>query len=152
MKLYLAKVGKPKTQEVRSLVETYSERMRTLAPFELLELKESDAETWEAIKRKLPNAEKAGSYLVVLDDKGKEWTSPDLAKQFKKWSEDPAIKQVTFLIGGPYGLPDEIRKAANLKWSLSKGTLPGDLAWLVTTEQIYRAHTILKGTGYHHGD
>lgn len=152
MKLTVAKVSKPKTQEVRSLVETYLERMKPLAPVESLELKEQDVETLQALTRRLPIVEKAGTHLVVLEEKGKEWSSMDLASQFKKWSDDPGIKQLVFLIGGPYGLPTEIRDAAKVKWSLSKGTLPGDLAWLVTVEQIYRAYSILKGTGYHHGD
>ena len=141
MKLVLVKIGKPRTSEVRALVDMYLERMQTLAPITSVELRDGD---------KIPGIEKSGTHLVVLDERGKQWTSPDFAKLITKWTDDPAIKQVIFVIGGPYGVPEELRKSAQTLWALSAGVLPSDLAWLVTAEQIYRAYTILKGTSYHH--
>ena len=145
MKIELIKIGKPTTQESKSLVEMYLTRTRVLNPIEGIEFKDL-----EALKSRNKALFSAGQWVVALDERGKEWTSPEMSQQFKKWLDDPAIKSVVFIIGGPYGLDDEIRKRANVVWSLSKGTLPSDLAWVMASEQIYRAFTILKGMPYHH--
>ena len=145
MKIDLIKIGKPTTQESRSLVEMYLTRTKILNPIEGSEYKDL-----ENLKSKSKALFTPGQWIVALDERGKEWTSPDLAQQFKKWLENPAIKSVAFIIGGPYGLDDELRSKANVVWSLSKGTLPSDLAWVIASEQIYRAFTILKGMPYHH--
>jgi 23S rRNA (pseudouridine1915-N3)-methyltransferase len=145
MKIELIKIGKPTTQESRALVDTYLIRTRVLNPIEGLEYKDI-----EMLKSKARNLFSPGQWVVALDERGKEWSSPELSHQFKKWLENPAIKSVVFLIGGPYGLDDELRGKANVVWSLSKGTLPSDLAWVIAAEQIYRAFTILKGMPYHH--
>lgn len=91
-----------------------------------------------------------GTYLVALDERGKEFASPDLAKSLTKWMDDPGIKRLIFLIGDPYGISKPVIEKANLLWAVSKGTLPSDLAWVVATEQIYRAFTLIKGIPYHH--
>lgn len=145
MKIELIKIGKPTTSESKSLVEMYLTRTKVLNPIEGTEFKDL-----EALKSRNKALFSAGQWVVALDERGKEWTSPELSQQFKKWLDDPAIKSVVFVIGGPYGLDDEIRKRANVVWSLSKGTLPSDLAWVMASEQIYRAFTILKGMPYHH--
>jgi len=145
MKIELIKIGKPTTQESRVLVDMYLTRTKVLNPIEKIEFKDL-----EALKSRNKTLFSAGQWVVVLDERGKEWTSPELSQQFKKWLENPAIKSVSFVIGGPYGLDEEIRKRANTVWSLSKGTLPSDLAWVMASEQIYRAFTILKGMPYHH--
>lgn len=145
MKIELIKVGKPTTQESKALVEMYLTRTKVLNPIEGLEFKDL-----ESLKARTKTLFSPGQWVVALDERGKEWTSPELSQQFKKWLDDPAIKSVVFVIGGPYGLDDEIRKRANVVWSLSKGTLPSDLAWVMASEQIYRAFTILKGMPYHH--
>lgn len=145
MKIELIKIGKPTTQESRVLVDMYLTRTKVLNPIERIEFKDL-----EALKSRNKTLFSAGQWVVVLDERGKEWTSPELSQQFKKWLENPAIKSVSFVIGGPYGLDEEIRKRANTVWSLSKGTLPSDSAWVMASEQIYRAFTILKGMPYHH--
>lgn len=145
MKIEFIKIGKPTTQESKSLVDMYLTRTKVLNPIEGIEFKDL-----ESLKGRSKNLFSPGQWVVALDERGKEWTSPELAQQFKKWLDDPGIKSVSFVIGGPYGLDDEIRKRANVVWSLSKGTLPSDLAWVMASEQIYRAFTILKGMPYHH--
>lgn len=145
MKIELIKIGKPTTQESKTLVDMYLTRTKVLNPIEGTEFKDL-----EALKSRNKALFSAGQWVVALDERGKEWTSPEVSQQFKKWLDDPAIKSVVFVIGGPYGLDDEIRKRANVVWSLSKGTLPSDLAWVMASEQIYRAFTILKGMPYHH--
>ena len=60
------------------------------------------------------------------------------------------MAKMTFVIGGPYGLTDEVRQQADLVLSLAKGVFPSDLAWVMLWEQLYRASTIIRRTPYHH--
>lgn len=145
MKIDLIKIGKPTTNESKTLVEMYLKRTKILNPIEGLEYKDLESLTGRNKSIFLP-----GQWVVALDERGKEWSSPEFSENIKKWLDNPAIKSVVFIIGGPYGLDDEIRNKANIIWSLSKGTLPSDLAWVMASEQIYRAFTILKGMPYHH--
>lgn len=145
MKIEVIKIGKPTTQESKTLVDMYLTRTKILNPIEGIEFKDL-----EVLKSRNKTLFSVGQWVVALDERGREWTSPELSQQFKKWLDDPAIKSVVFIIGGPYGLDDELRKKAHMVWSLSKGTLPSDLAWVIAAEQIYRAFTILKGMPYHH--
>ncbi len=146
MKIEVIKIGKPTTEDSKSLVKMYITRTKVLNPIESIEYKDL-----ESLKSRSKAIFTPGQWVVALDERGQEWTSPGLSQQFKKWLDNPAIKSVAFVIGGPYGLDDEIRKKANGIWSLSNGTLPSDLAWIMASEQIYRAFTILKGMPYHHG-
>ncbi|MSP19752.1 MAG: 23S rRNA (pseudouridine(1915)-N(3))-methyltransferase RlmH [Bdellovibrionales bacterium] len=145
MKIELIKIGKPTTNESKTLVEMYLKRTKILNPIEGLEYKDLDI-----LKGRNKSIFLPGQWMVALDERGKEWSSPEFSENIKKWLDNPAIKSVVFIIGGPYGLDDEIRNKANIIWSLSKGTLPSDLAWVMASEQIYRAFTILKGMPYHH--
>lgn len=145
MKIELIKIGKPTTNESKSLVEMYLKRTKILNPIEGLEYKDL-----ESLKGRNRSIFLPSQWVVALDERGKEWSSPEFSENIKKWLDNPAIKSVVFIIGGPYGLDDEIRNKANIIWSLSKGTLPSDLAWVMASEQIYRAFTILKGMPYHH--
>lgn len=87
--------------------------------------------------------------LILLDDKGKEFTSPELANQMQKYLNMPG-KKMFFLIGGAFGFAPEIYQRANQKISLSKLTFNHQMARLFFLEQLYRAMTILKGEPYHH--
>lgn len=87
--------------------------------------------------------------LICLDEKGKEMTSVQLSKELRKWTEEPNLTPC-FVIGGPFGLSDELKEAARIKISLSKMTLPHELARTVLLEQLYRAASILVGSPYHH--
>lgn len=90
------------------------------------------------------------AFYAVLDVKGKQKSTEDFSELIAKW-ENMAVKEVTFIIGGAYGVSEEILRNTRERLSLSKMTLPHDLARLVFVEQLYRAYTILKGIPYHHG-
>lgn len=87
--------------------------------------------------------------LICMDEKGKEMTSVELSKQLRRWTEDPNLTPC-FVIGGPFGLSDEVKNVARVKLSLSKMTLPHELARTMLLEQLYRAASILRGSPYHH--
>lgn len=143
MHVRIIKVSKP-ALEVTDLIETYLKRLKPFASIKQIICKENDLE------KNLKDLKKGQDLLVLLDERGKLWSSKELSAQIQKWTEDPGKKSVTFAVGGPYGFSDEIRKRADVLWSLSPLTLQGDLAWLLMSEQLYRAYTILNGIQYHH--
>lgn len=89
-----------------------------------------------------------GDYLIVLDRGGKQYSSEGFASLLKKLADENK-GQVCFIIGGPLGLSEEVKKRANLIVSLSEMTLTHEMIRLILTEQIYRAFTILEGYKYH---
>ncbi len=89
----------------------------------------------------------AGSVLIVLDEHGKQLTSPQLAKKLESWSRQGC--DLSFIIGGADGLADDLKKSADMLWSLSELTLPHALVRIVLAEQIYRAWTIMNNHPYH---
>lgn len=142
MKLRIIKVGRAAYPEIRSMVGAYAARLPAFAAGE--EFKDLNS-----INRLLPKGGK-GTLLVALDERGTELTSENFAAHVRKWRDNPAVKEVLFVIGGPHGLPDEVKRRADMLWSLSRATLTSDIAWLVVWEQTYRAFNILAGTSYHH--
>jgi 23S rRNA (pseudouridine1915-N3)-methyltransferase len=136
-------IGKLKDRRVAALVADYEERIRGLAPFAQVELRDEtpDREA-QAMLGRLGSA--AGhEWVVALDEKGREVTSRGLAELLGKHGS------VAFLIGGPDGLGAAARERADLTLRLSALTLPHELARLLAVEQIYRALTILRGHAYH---
>ncbi len=91
-----------------------------------------------------------GDFVIVLDERGFSFSSTDFASKLKIILEDPRIKTLKLVIGPPYGFDDVSLKSSDMRWSLSPLTLPSDVAWLITWEQLYRAFSILNGSSYHH--
>lgn len=146
MEITFIKIGKP-ALEVRPLVEMYLKRLSSFIGVQSLEWKD---EKPAALISKLEKVMKPGHRLIFLDEKGKTFETKALAKEIQKCIDDPGIKGLVFAIGGPFGFDPELKKKAHALWNLSSLTLQGDLAWLILTEQIYRAFTILKNIDYHH--
>jgi 23S rRNA (pseudouridine1915-N3)-methyltransferase len=88
-------------------------------------------------------------YLVLLDERGKQLTSPALAAFIEQRSNN-SVRQLIFLIAGAYGAHESVCKRANYKWSLSLLVFPHQLARLILAEQVYRACTIIRNEKYHH--
>ena len=88
-------------------------------------------------------------YLVLLDERGKQLNSEELAS-FIQLRANESAKKIIFLIGGAYGVSDAVMKRANYKWSLSKLVFPHQLVRLILAEQVYRACTIIRNEKYHH--
>ncbi len=87
--------------------------------------------------------------LILLDETGKMLSSPGLAKLIQQKANQSAQK-IVFLIGGAYGVDEEIKKRANFTWSLSDLVFPHMLVRLILAEQVYRACSILANEKYHH--
>lgn len=90
---------------------------------------------------------KTDSYVIAVDEMGKEFDSPTFANQLDAWSEGG--RPLVFLIGGSWGLDESIIKNANARLSLGKMTWPHGVARLLLLEQLFRAEAILRGKEYH---
>lgn len=88
-------------------------------------------------------------FVIVLDERGKLIDSPALAQSIDQAFADS--RPLVFVIGGAYGVTDEVRERADLVWSLSPLVFPHQLVRLILVEQLYRAQEISRGGKYHHG-
>jgi 23S rRNA (pseudouridine1915-N3)-methyltransferase len=143
VKLKVAWIGKTKEPALQSLTDEYLKRIGRFAPVEGVSLKDEAA---------LKNVGGRGvrSFLVLLDSRGKQLSSEELAKFLGNY-QDQSSAPLIFAIGPANGFGDETRQSASLLLSLGKMTLAHELARVVLLEQIYRAFTILKGHPYHLG-
>jgi 23S rRNA (pseudouridine1915-N3)-methyltransferase len=91
----------------------------------------------------------ADDVVVLLDERGMMLDSPGLAQKIEMW-QNASVKNLVFIIGGAYGVDERIHERADLVWSLSKLVFPHQLVRLMLAEQLYRAHTIIRGEKYHH--
>ncbi len=141
MKLHIITVGQPKLTYAKQGWEEYYNRLKHYHQLRVTHIsdKQNDA------AHLLAAAEK--SYLVALAIEGKQFSSPEIAN----FLETRAMQgqEVSFIIGGPDGLPDAVLAKADLQWSFGKLTLPHDLAMVVLLESLYRGSTIQSGHPYH---
>ena len=156
MKIKLLAIGKTDNKHLIQLIEDYQNRLKHYIKFDLevipdiknvknlSEVQQKEKEG-ALILSKLQNTDD----LVLLDDKGKHFTSIEFSQYLQK-KMNSGIKQLVLVIGGPYGFSDAVYKKAIAKISLSKMTFSHQMIRLFTVEQIYRAFTILKNEPYHH--
>ena len=147
MKYQIVAIGKLKRGFLQTGCEHFLARLGAYAKVEVLELKEGrGSEGTEQESTGLLRA--ASGYLVALDGGGAERTSAAWAAHISEL-EVRSIGQVSFLLGGANGHSQALKNQADELWSLSKLTLPHELARLVLLEQLYRAETIRAGHPYH---
>ena len=137
-------------------IEFFLKRLRNYYQVNVVETraaKFSQREMDRAAKQEAQHLAKALSrnrdFLVVLDMTGKEMSSEELASFLKK-RQEMGTGSFCFLVGGAYGVTEEIKKGANLVLSLSKMTFTHEMARLILVEQLYRAASINAGSPYHH--
>ena len=95
------------------------------------------------------NALKPGDFLVLLDERGKEFSSMQFSDYLQR-KMNSGLRRLVFVVGGPYGFSKDVYNKADEKLSLSKMTFSHEMIRLFFTEQIYRAMTIIRGEPYHH--
>ncbi len=142
MKLHLVTVGKPKLEYAVIGYADYLARLQRLHTVRVTQLADKYADNAAKFKEVT-----AGTYVMVLEIAGKPLSSHELAEFLKARELD--AREVSLVIGGPDGLPQSVRDAADAQWSLSRLTLPHDLAMVVTLEALFRASTINAGLPYH---
>lgn len=156
MKITLLTVGKTDKDWVRQGLDIYVSRLKHYIPFsivEIPELKNVSALSKEQIKNKegeliLKNIRPTDD-VILLDERGKEYTSTELAKIIQD-KISYAGKDIVYIIGGAYGFSEAVYLRANSKLSLSKMTFSHQMVRTIFVEQIYRAFTIMRGEPYHH--
>ena len=156
MKILLLAVGKTSTEYIAKAVDNYSSRIVHYIPFSFKALsdvklpknssqeQQKSAEGESILKELQP-----GDCVILLDERGKQYTSRDFANLLNnKMVTLPS--RLVFVIGGPYGFSDTVYARANSMLSLSKMTFTHEMIRLIFTVQVYRAMTIIKGESYHH--
>ena len=156
MKIKLIVTGKTGEECLEKLTKKYISRIKNFIPFECVVIpalkntkkmpqKEQQIKEGNLILEKLSPSD----YVILLDERGKEFTSAGFAREIQK-RMNSGIKNLVFIIGGPYGFSGEVYKRANQKLSLSKMTFSHQLIRLIFAEQLYRAFTIINHHPYHH--
>jgi len=153
MKVRFVWVGKTKSVPVRELVGDYLGRIGKFAAVEVTELRDRNdvgGDTRRIIDKEgedILSRTAGAACLIALDERGREFSSIELAALFEK-HRMAGTKQITFAIGGYAGLSDQVRDRADVVLALSRMTLTHDLARMLLTEQVYRAFTIIHDLPY----
>jgi 23S rRNA (pseudouridine1915-N3)-methyltransferase len=156
MKVTLILNGKTEDDYIQKGFAIFEQRLKHYLPFESIvipALKNTKALSIEQQKQK--EAElvfkclQPADRLILLDENGKEYSSPGFSA-FIQQQMNSGIKNLVFVVGGPYGFSEELYKRATAKISLSKMTFSHQMVRLFFAEQLYRAMTILKNEPYHH--
>lgn len=149
MKIVIIAVGKEKDFAGHELVAEYSVRIGHYMSVEWIYVQAGDVqEEGERINKELDKCG-SGAHLIMLDEKGKEFTTKKFA-DFIQSRMNEGLRSVVFLIGGAHGFDQGIRERAQTTIALSQLTFPHQLVRLILAEQIYRVCTVLKGEKYHH--
>lgn len=156
MKIALIVVGKTDASYFTEALREYTGRLSHYLPFEMTVIPDiKNARNLSEPQQKEKEGElilknlQAGDYLVLLDEKGKEFTSLQFSAYIEKKMHTVA-RRLVFVIGGPYGFSEAVYRAAQEKISLSKMTFSHQMIRVIFVEQLYRAMTILNNEPYHH--
>ncbi len=154
MNIKIVCVGKIKEKFYRDAIEEYAKRLSRFCKFEILEVQEelidANLKNLDMVKEKEGKRilDKAQGYIIALAIDGNNISSEDHAKKINELSVR-GVSSITYIIGGSYGLSNEVLNRADYKLSFGKLTYPHQLMRVVLSEQIYRAYTILEGSSYH---
>jgi 23S rRNA (pseudouridine1915-N3)-methyltransferase len=156
MKIKLLAIGKTDNKQLIQLISEYQNRLKHYIKFEIevipdiknvknLSTSQQKEKEGESILRKLQNTDQ----LILLDDKGSEFTSIEFSKYLQK-KMNSGVNHLVLVIGGTYGFSEAVYKKSIGKISLSKMTFSHQMIRLFIVEQLYRGFTILKNEPYHH--
>ena len=135
--------GKKNAPEYNSLIEQYQKRVKK--PFDFSfefyeeEKLEKFLEKWDFSSRE---------FIILADERGKNLSSPEFSRLLEKNFNNS--KDIIIIIGGAFGVSEEVREKADFVWSFSNLVFPHQLSRLLVAEQIYRAQEISRGGKYHH--
>ncbi len=155
MQMQLLVVSEDKEQWLALAQQIYEKKINHFAKFEVIAIKpfrEAREKVEEKVERegeKILKKIDDKDYVILCDVDGKMMSSMELSQKILKLQEHFGSRRGIFVIGGAYGVSENVKKRANEKISLSKMTMNHHVAQLCLLEQIYRAYTILKGLPYH---
>jgi 23S rRNA (pseudouridine1915-N3)-methyltransferase len=156
MKITLCSIGKPHESYIKQGVDDFTKRINNYFTAEWLlipppknaaSLPETELKKTEG--KMVLQLLQQDDFLILLDERGKQITSPQLAQLIQQKANE-SCKRLVFLIGGAYGVDEIIFKRTNYVLSLSQMVFPHMLVRLILAEQVYRACTILRNEKYHH--
>lgn len=149
--IHIIAIGKKHDAWLKDAIERYEKRLRT--PFSVSWKLLSHSEQTDAVACREESARLLASvtdqdYVILLDETGHNLTSPALAQKLD--SCFTTARPVTVIIGGAYGVDEQLKARADFIWSLSRLVFPHQLVRLILIEQLYRAQSIQNGARYHH--
>ncbi|MEI6285711.1 MAG: 23S rRNA (pseudouridine(1915)-N(3))-methyltransferase RlmH [Bacillota bacterium] len=158
MKITIVAVGKIKEQYLRAGIAEYLKRLTAYCKLDIVELAEErmpenpgDKEKAACLLKegaRIVQNVRSGSFCIALDVISKQFSSEELANEFERLAIS-GQSDLTFIIGGAFGLSDVVRERSQLLLSFSKMTFTHQMIRLLLVEQIYRAFKISKGEKYH---
>lgn len=156
MDVELVAIGKTGMSFINSGMEEYIKRLKRYIPFKFVVLPDikkgcnySEIQQKEVEGDNILNHIQPSDYVILLDERGREFTSSGFAEYMEKQMVS-GRRRLLFIIGGPYGFSDRVYNRADGKVSLSRMTFNHEMVRLFFVEQLYRAMTILRGEPYHH--
>ncbi|HEX8182108.1 MAG TPA: 23S rRNA (pseudouridine(1915)-N(3))-methyltransferase RlmH [Candidatus Saccharimonadales bacterium] len=141
MKIHIITIGEPKLPYARAGWAEYIDRLKHYHTVRITHIADKHNDAGHLLQAT------GQAYSVALVIESTQLSSHELARFIEARNQDG--REVTFLIGGPDGLPSEVIAAADMQWSFSRLTFPHDLAMVVLAETLYRASTIAAGQPYH---
>lgn len=157
MKSLLIVVGRTVQSWLKTGIDDYVGRLAHLSNFEIELLPDiKNTKSMPSEVQKIKEGElilkllQPTDYVVILDERGKEMSSEELAAWVEKYESQATNKRLVYVIGGPYGFSTDVYNRSNERLSLSKMTFSHQMVRLIFVEQLYRAYTIIKGMPYHH--
>ncbi|MGL5001008.1 MAG: 23S rRNA (pseudouridine(1915)-N(3))-methyltransferase RlmH [Cetobacterium sp.] len=154
MNINIICIGKIKEKYILDGIQEFAKRLQAFGKLKVFELKEDGNDSNRNIsiekesKAILETLEKNKGFKILLDISGKNFSSEEMAAHIEKICVN-GDSTINFIIGGSYGVSDEIRRISDLRLSFSKMTFPHQLMRLILIEQIYRWFSIIKNTKYH---
>ncbi|UTW62997.1 23S rRNA (pseudouridine(1915)-N(3))-methyltransferase RlmH [bacterium SCSIO 12741] len=156
MKIRVISVGKTQEKYLLTGMQEYQKRLSRFTRMEWVEIPAlrkgkslSEKETKDQEGKLILSEIGPSDFVVLLDEKGKEYSSEKWARQMDKWMQG-THKSLVFVIGGAYGFSEDVYQRSQDKLALSQMTFSHQMIRLFFIEQIYRGFTILKGMPYHH--
>lgn len=146
MRICLLCVGKSSTKHLEPALQEYLQRLKPFSnvSIEVIPSSDTDSESSQLLKRL-----DGQDVVVLLDERGQEWSTPELAERIERW-QNQGTKSVVMVVGGAFGVSQAVRDRADMVWSLSQLVFPHELVRLIVIEQLYRAYDVLRGGKYHH--
>ena len=149
MTIHILTIGKHHESWTKEGIEVFLKRLRPPFSADFVIMPHSSKPKGVAVKEesdRLLGRLSPDDFVILLDERGKNLSSPELSAVVMQHTS----QNIVFIIGGAYGVTDNVRRRANLVWSLSKLVFPHQLVRLILTEQLYRAQEIARGGKYHH--
>lgn len=155
MKINLLFTGKTTNSSIRALEADYCKRLGYYTSLEITTIDNTSIRGNNETELCLKEGElilkkvKPADHLLLLDEKGKSYSSMEFASELNRWM-NASLKSIVLVIGGPYGFSEAVRKRSNASISLSPMTFSHQMVRIILLEQLYRAFTILHNEPYHH--